>query len=68
MNKLEANYKKSNDETKAQDKFGECMVVSTSDILRLNLNNALVVENNSINILEITKNLLDNLNRITNLA
>ncbi|CAI6347649.1 unnamed protein product [Macrosiphum euphorbiae] len=69
MNQLDANYDKSSNETEAQDNFDECMVVSTnSNILRLNLDNAPVDENNSVKILEITKNLQDNLNRITTLA
>jgi len=44
------------------------MVVSTSDELKLNLDNTPVDENNSIKILEITKNLQDHLNKITTLA
>lgn len=69
MNKLDANYDKSSNETEAQDNFDECMVVSAnSNTLRLNLNNAPVDENKSIKILEITKNLQDNLNRMVTLA
>jgi len=64
MNTFDANYNKSN-ETEAQDNFDECMVLSTnSNTLRIHLDNTPDNENNSIKMLEITKNLQDNLNFI----